>query len=51
MIYHVPSWTGWMLAAEYALHRRRVFGVSGGLAIDALLESPGRRHIPLAKLP
>ena len=43
MIYHHPSWTGWMLALEYAVRRRRIVGVSGRRAIGELLESPGTK--------
>lgn len=43
MIYHVRSWTGWMLAAEQLVRTRRFRHLSARKAIYESLESPGTK--------
>jgi hypothetical protein len=49
MIYHVPSWVGWMLAARRSINRRSLRAFSARQAIFELLESPGTKAYTLAE--
>jgi len=42
MIYHSPSWTGWMLGFEYMVRKRKLW-FSPTRAVGELLESPGTK--------
>lgn len=48
MIYHVPSWTGWLLAGELMV-RRRTLRFSPRRAMAELLESPGTKAYSLSE--
>ena len=48
MVYHVPSWTGWMLWMRYALLKGR-FHISPKVSIYEYLESPGTKSYSVAQ--
>ncbi len=49
MIYHVRSWTGWMLAAHRAAKMRSIKSFSPRLAMFESLESPGTKAYTIAE--